>query len=270
MLTAVSERIPVVVTALFAALSLHAARIDTANADPAATPVSPRLVFVGNHAFSSSELRAAIDWPFDASGAVLQETFERDLLLVSSFYWDHGYANVKVGESMVSPTQITIPIDEGAKFSIGAVTATGDLLEPEATTLGGLRTHEGDIFSRTKIADDRAELEEHYQDRGYAYVSILPFTHVDLAKRTIAIRWEIARGKRSFVEDIEVDARTQAEAAAIRRALPMSAGDQFSQADLHEAKRRAETIAGTQVVISTKHGSTDELVKVGVEVPRDQ
>ena len=272
MFTAVSERVPLVAATLFAAWSLHSARIDTATADTAAAPVSltPKIVFVGNHAFSSLDLRGAIDWPFDASGAVLQETFERDLLLVSSFYWDRGYANVKVGEPLVTPAQITIPIDEGARFSIGAVTATGDLLEPEATTLGMLETHEGDIFSRTRIAEDRAELEKHYQDRGYAYVNVLPITHVDVAKRSIAIGWEIARGKRSFVEDIEIDGRTAAETAAIRRALPMSAGDQFSHADLHESAWRVEIVTGTRAVISMTRGSTDELVKIVVEVPRDQ
>ena len=265
-------RIPSIAVTVVAALWLHSGRIDTAAADPAAAPVSPapKIVFVGNHAFSSVDLRAAIDWPFDPSGALLQETFERDLLLLSSFYWDHGYANVKVGEPMVTPLQITIPIDEGARFSIGAVTAKGELLETEAATLRRLRVHEGDVFSRTKIADDRAELTEHYQDRGYAYVNVLPLTHVDLATRSIAISWEITRGWRSFFEDIEIDARTPAEAAAIRRALPMSAGDQFSQADLDETRRRAGAIAGTNIVISTKRGSTNELVKVVVEVHADQ
>jgi outer membrane protein insertion porin family len=270
MFTAVTGRIPRLAAAMSAALSLHSAR--PAAADPAAAPVSPapQIVFVGNNAFSSVDLRTAIDWPFDASGALLQETFERDLLLLSSFYWDHGYANVKVGVPMVMSLHITIPIDEGARFSIGAVTAKGDLLEPEATTVGSLRTHDGDTFSRSRIAEDREQLTEHYQDRGYAYVNVLPITHVDVAKRTIAVSWEIARGKRSFIEEVEVDARTVSEGSAIRRALPMAKGDQFSYADIREAERRAEAIAGTHAVVSMKRGSNDELVKVVVEVPATQ
>jgi outer membrane protein insertion porin family len=254
-------------TTTIAALSLHSG---IADANPSAAHAGPTIVFVGNHAESSSALIAAIDWPFDASGALLQETFERDLLLVSSYYWDHGYASVKVGVPVVTPGLVTIPIEEGPKFSINAVTAKGDLLEPEATMLAGLRTHGGDVFSRTNIAADREELTEHYQDRGYAYANVLPLTRVDLDKRTIALTWEISRGKRAFIEDVEVDARTPGEASAIRRVLPMSSGDQFSNADIREAKQRAEAIAGTSAVVSTKRGSTDELVKVVVEIPAGQ
>jgi outer membrane protein insertion porin family len=144
------------------------------------------------------------------------------------------------------------------------------LLEPASTTIGGLRIHDGDTFSRTKIAADREDLTEHYQDRGYAYVNVLPITHIDVAKRTIAISWEIARGKRSFIEEVEVDARTASETSAIRRALPMAAGDQFSYADIREVTRRAEAITGSHVVVSTTRGSNDELVKVVVEVPANQ
>src|SRR5262249_8419526 len=90
--------------------------------------------FIGNNHISSDELRGAISTrradalPFlNDSGVYSQEAFERDLLLVSAHYWDRGYANVKVGTPQLRLSRdkqfmyLSIPIDEGPIFTIGAI-----------------------------------------------------------------------------------------------------------------------------------------------------
>ena len=70
-----------------------------------------------------------------------QEAFERDLLLVSAHYWDHGYANVKVGTPQLRLSRdkqymyLSIPIDEGPVFTIGTVNFKGDLIGTAADNL---------------------------------------------------------------------------------------------------------------------------------------
>ena len=72
------------------------------------------------------------------SGTYNQEAFERDLLLVSAHYWDRGYANVKVGTPQLRLSRdkqymyLSIPIDEGPVFTIGAVNFKGDLIGIDA------------------------------------------------------------------------------------------------------------------------------------------
>ncbi|HEY0193078.1 MAG TPA: POTRA domain-containing protein, partial [Kofleriaceae bacterium] len=94
--------------------------------------------FIGNKSIPDDELRLAIQTRrpdalsfINDSGVYSQETFERDLLLVSAHYWDKGFANVKVGTPQLRLSRdkefmyLSIPIDEGPVFSIGSINFKG-------------------------------------------------------------------------------------------------------------------------------------------------
>src|SRR5512143_134640 len=61
-------------------------------------PPPPVLELVGNHAFTTADVRAAIaadETPFlDESRTLDRDAVDREVLLVLAFYWDRGYANV--------------------------------------------------------------------------------------------------------------------------------------------------------------------------------
>src|SRR5512140_2505702 len=175
--------------------------------------------FIGNNAISDDELRNAIATRradalsfLNDSGVYSQEAFERDLLLISAHYWDRGYANVKVGTPQLRLSRdkqymyLSIPIDEGPVFTIGAVNFKGDLMPAGPTgpakNLEKIKMRAGYKFSRTLIAEDREALSSYYQDQGYAYANVLPLTMVDLDKKQINLTFEVARGKRAYFERI--------------------------------------------------------------------
>jgi outer membrane protein insertion porin family len=246
--------------------------------DPAADPVRPgappdvveKVRFVGNATVSSDRLRAAIDeYPlFDDAGTIVQEVLERDLLLISAFYWDHGHAPVKVGEPVIPPSRdaVTIPIDEGPVFTMGPVTVTGELIGGAKANLRMVRVLPGVIFSRAMIADDRERLSDFYQDQGYAYANVLPLTKLDLERKTIGLTFEITRGQRAYFERIEIYGSSKTPTRTIRRAMKIAEGDLFTNRELVEGKGRLEALGFDDVAISTKRGSSDELVVVTIEV----
>jgi outer membrane protein insertion porin family len=231
---------------------------------------TPKVQFVGNATVSSDRLRAAIaEYPlFDDAGTIIQEVLERDLLLISAFYWDHGHAQVKVGEPVIPSSRdaVTIPIEEGPVFTMGAVAVTGELIGSAKANLRRVRVRPGVTFSRIMIANDREALSDFYQDQGYAYVNVLPLTKLDLARKTIGLTFEISRGKRAYFERIEVDGNSKTPTRTIRRAMKIAEGDQFTNMELVEGKRRVESLGFDEVAISTKRGSSDELVVVTIEV----
>lgn len=236
--------------------------------------------FIGNAAISDDELRGAIATRrqdalsfLNDSGTYSQEAFERDLLLVSAYYWDRGYANVKVGTPQLRLSRdkqymyLSIPVDEGPVFNIGAVTFKGDLIGSPAENAKKVRLAPGVRFSRTMIAEDREKLSSFYQDQGYAYANVLPLTKVDLPNRKINLTFEVARGKRAYFERINIRGNSKTRDKVIRREMKISEGEMFNNTNLEISKRRITALGFFEnVVISTKRGSSDEFVEVNVEV----
>jgi outer membrane protein insertion porin family len=229
-----------------------------------------RVQFTGNATVSSERLRAAIaEYPlFDDAGAIVPEVLERDLLLISAFYWDRGHAQVKVGEPVISPSKdaVTIPIEEGPVFTMGPVAVTGELIGSAKANLAMVRVRSGATFSRTRIANDREALSNFHQDQGYAYANVIPITKIDLARKTIGLTFEISRGKRSYFERIEVYGNSKTPTHAVRRAMKIAEGDLFTNSALVDGKRRVEALGFDEVVLATKRGSSDERVVLMIEV----
>jgi outer membrane protein insertion porin family len=236
--------------------------------------------FIGNNNISDDELRGSIATRradalsfLNDSGTYNQEAFERDLLLVSAHYWDRGYANVKVGTPQLRLSRdkqymyLSIPVDEGPIFSIGAVNFKGDLIGGAPKNLEKVKIRAGMTFSRTRIAEDRENLSAFYQDQGYAYANVLPLTKVDLDKRTISLTFEVSRGKRAYFERINIRGNSKTRDKVIRREMKISEGELFNNTNLEVSKRRIMALGFFEnVVISTKRGSSDEFVEVNVEV----
>ena len=236
--------------------------------------------FIGNNQVSDDELRSAIATRradslsfLNDSGVYSQEAFERDLLLVSAYYWDRGYANVKVGTPQLRLSRdkqymyLSIPVDEGPVFTIGEVKFKGDLIGSKEKNLEKIRIRQGMRFSRTRIAEDREKLSNYYQDQGYAYANVLPLTKVDLPNRKINLTFEVARGKRAYFERINIRGNSKTRDKVIRREMKISEGELFNNTNLEISKRRINALGFFEnVVVSTKRGSSDEFVEVNVEV----
>jgi outer membrane protein insertion porin family len=238
------------------------------------------VTFIGNSAFTDDELRGIIATRragalsfLNDSGTFNQEAFDRDLLIVSAHYWDNGYANVKLGTPQLRLSRdkkymyLSIPIDEGPVFTIGSIDFKGDLIGDVPSHLAKLHMKPGARFSRTKIAEDRDTIAAFYMDQGYAYANILPMTKVDLKAHTIALTFEVARGKKAYFERINVRGNAKTRDKVIRREMKISEGELFNQTNLDESKRRITALGFFEKVdISTKRGSSDEFVEVNVEV----
>ena len=237
---------------------------------PAAPRGEPVIELVGNRAFTTRQIRDAIatsELPFLASdGSIDHEVVEREVLLISAFYWDRGHANVKVGSPRIDRARnvISIPVEEGPTFTMGHVAVTGELLGTEASHLAMINVKPGTLFSRAVIAKASETLNTFYQDKSYAEATVIPQTKVDTHKRTIDLTYEITTGKPSTFERIEIIADPPSAEAAIRNAVTVAAGQPFNVTQLVETKRRV-TALGFDTAISTARGADDTRVIVTIE-----
>jgi outer membrane protein insertion porin family len=243
-----------------------------------------RVDFTGNTHVSDQELRdVMLTQPGDllsaltSSGTYREDAFQRDLVIIQGFYFDRGYINVKVAEPKLELSAdkrslyISISIDEGESYSIGSIDLKGDLLEKPEVIIGRLQVKPGEVFNRSKVAQDVQAIAEVYKDKGYAYVNSTPETTVNEKERTVSLFFDIQKGPLVSFERINVRGNSKTRDKVIRRELRIYEGEQFSQADLDRSKRRVNALGFFEKVdTNTKRGDSDDTMEVNVEVAERQ
>ncbi|MBI4511615.1 MAG: outer membrane protein assembly factor BamA [Deltaproteobacteria bacterium] len=239
-----------------------------------------RVTFLGNKEVSEAELRSVMGTQEGSafsfltdSGTYQEDVFERDLALITAFYYDRGHVNVKIGTPQITLSKdkrymyITIPIDEGPVFSIGKLDFQGELLAAKGEFMKLLTVKSGDTFNRTRLGQDIQKLNDYYKDRGYAYVNITPLTSVSLERRSIDISFEVERGQKVYFERINIRGNSKTRDKVIRRELKISEGELFNQTNLETSRRRVNALGFFEKVdVSTRRGSSDEYIEVTIEV----
>ncbi|HEX2572451.1 MAG TPA: outer membrane protein assembly factor BamA [Polyangia bacterium] len=223
--------------------------------------------FLGNKAISEEELHAAISTRegnilsfLTSSGTYKEEAFDRDLLLLTAYYYDRGYINVKLGKPEIELSgdkkylYITIPIDEGPQYRIGKLDVRGDLLLPKDEYLRRLTVHTGDVFNRSRLGTDINKLNEIYKDRGYAYVNITPLTNIGGGdNRAVDLTFEIEQGQKVYFHRINIRGNHKTRDKVIRRELKISEGELYNQTLLDSSKKRVMALGFFEKVeLSTK------------------
>jgi outer membrane protein insertion porin family len=243
-----------------------------------------RVNFTGNRNVSDAELRGVImTQPGDlfsaltSSGTYREDVFQRDIMLVQSYYFDRGYVNVKVGDPRMelSPDRrsmyITLAIEEGQQYRIGQLDVKGELIESRETYLNKLQAKPGDVFNRTQVAQDVQNIADLYKDKGYAYVNSTPETRVDDKARIVDLTFDIQKGPLVNFERINIRGNTKTRDKVIRREMRIYEGEQYSQTLLDRSKRRVNSLGYfDKVELTTKRGSADDTMDVNVEVGERQ
>src|SRR5581483_8185511 len=209
-----------------------------------------------------------------SSGTYREDAFDRDLILITAYYYDHGYINVKLGKPEIELSAdkeflyITIPIDEGLPYSIGKIDVKGDLLRPRDDYFKAMTVHENETFNRSKLAADIQKLNDFYKDVGYAYVNIQPLTAIDTNKRIVDVTFDMQKGNLVYFGKINIRGNTKTRDKVIRRELRIYEADLYNQAKIDRSKRLVQALGYFEKVeFSTKaQESNPDKMDVNVEV----
>ncbi len=243
-----------------------------------------RVNFVGNHGASDDDLRGVMLTQegdlfslVTSSGTYREDVFQRDLLLVQSYYWDRGFVNVKLGEPQLelSPDRrslyITLSVEEGQQYRVGKIDVHGDLLESKEFYLSRFGAKPGDVFNRSKLTQDVQGLTDFYRDRGYAYPNTVPNTLVDEKNRIVDVIYEVQKGALVYIDRINIRGNTKTRDKVIRRELRIAEGDLYNQSRIDYSKRRANQLGFfDRVDVSQKRSSSDDQMELNVEVGERQ
>jgi outer membrane protein insertion porin family len=238
------------------------------------------VAFIGNDHISDERLESVMATKkggalafLSGGGTYDEEVLERDLMAVMAYYYDHGYLNVKLSAPQVRLSRdkkymyVNITVDEGEPYSIGRLSFEGDLSGSVDRHMSELGVDEGKTVEYTAIGRGLERISNLYRDQGYAYASAKPRMDIDVDTRQVDITIEVVRGKKVYIERINVRGNTKTRDKVIRRELKIAEGELYNQNALDASRRSIQALGFFETVqLTTSKGSADDLIVVDVQV----
>jgi len=138
---------------------------------------------------------------------------------------DTGHKGFHIPLLMAGPgkaVDLTMPIEEGDKYSLGKITFKGNKAITNTAALRNLiPLKDGDVFSREKIAKGLDNLRKAYGEYGYINFSPVPDTSFDEDKKLVNVEIDVDEGKQFYVRRIEFQGNTTTRDKVIRRELAL-------------------------------------------------
>lgn len=237
--------------------------------------------FVGNHAFSDSQLRDIVTttesgWFDFLKGTAVYDPdrLNLDREMLRQYYLKNGYADARIvaGNAELSPDgtgfYITFAIEEGEIYHFGTVTIESSLQEVATEPLyGDMLTKPGEVYNGAHIDKTVEKLTLSIAEQGYAFARVRPRAQPDFATRTINLIYTVDEGPRIYIERINILGNTRTKDHVIRREFRLAEGDAFNPLLVDRAKKRLEALGLFKAVkVNRAPGSSQDRVNLDVEV----
>lgn len=208
------------------------------------------IEFFGNETFSDEDLLDQMSLSpsseFFGSDDYSRVKLEADLEAIRSFYLDQGFINFQILNSQVSVSpdkhaiSITISVEEGEKFSFGAVLLAGDEVVPFEELSVFVDVKSGDLFSRARVNELINKISDRLGDDGYANANVRSVPQLDLERRIVSFSIYIDAGRRLYVRRINITGNGSTQDVVIRRELRQLEGQWYSLKKITRSKQRLD------------------------------
>ncbi|MGQ9508035.1 MAG: outer membrane protein assembly factor BamA [Thermodesulfobacteriota bacterium] len=238
-----------------------------------------KIVFKGNKNIKTSDLRKIMSTKkrnifsiITKTGILDEDILKNDIQLLSAYYIDHGFLEVKILEPKIDlgdprRIRIEIEIEEGPLYRFGDIDFRGDVLTTREDLFQSIKIKRNDIYSNTAIRKDIQTLIERFANQGYAYVDVTPQTTTDPKSHLVHLTFEINRKKRVSYEKIEIVGNTKTRDKVIRRELLIAEGELYNATQMNKSKDRLRrTGYFKEVEFTTSRGTTDEKINLDIKV----
>lgn len=239
------------------------------------------ITFLGNQAFSDSELREVMvtkqsQWwrLFTKNDNYDPNRLDYDREQLRSFYTNRGYYDFRIVSAVAelapdnSAFAITLTVDEGDRYNFGEINVVteNDRLNTELLE-ALLPIRSGDLYESDKIESSVDALTFAAGSAGYAFVDINPTYRPNPETDTIDVTFNIAEGQRVYVERINVVGNTRTIDPVIRRELMLTEGDAFNRSLVERSRNNLRALGFfKEVEIEETQGSAPDRSVVNVTV----
>jgi outer membrane protein insertion porin family len=237
--------------------------------------------FIGNTAFSDSELRGIITTTESSLLDFLKPTsvydpdrFNLDRELLRRYYLKNGYADMRVVSAVADVDRegkgffLTFTVDEGPLYYFGGIDIESTLPTFNIDSVRGrLLTKPGDIYN-AELVDKTAEaLTVAVAEQGYAFGQVRPRIERNAENRTISVVFVVEQGPRVYIERINVAGNFRTEDYVIRREFRVAEGDAYNKIMVDQARQRLIALGFFKdVKVNKEPGSAPDRVILNVAV----
>jgi outer membrane protein insertion porin family len=238
-----------------------------------------KIIFRGNKHIKSSQLRKVMTTKqrnilsfITKTGILDEDILKNDVQLLTAYYIDQGYLDVKVSEPKIDlhdPKRIRIEIEivEGSQYRLANIDFKGDVLTTKEGLFRVLKIKRNDVYRTSVIRKEIGALTEKFADQGYANVEITPETSVDSKNLSVNLTFVIEKKQRVSFEKIQIVGNTKTRDKVIRRELRVAEGELYSATGLNKSRYRLKRLGFfKEVDFSTSRGSTDEKLNLDIKV----
>ena len=237
--------------------------------------------FVGNKAFSGYRLRNVMTTTesnflsfLKTSDIYDPERLASDLELIRRYYLKNGYADFRVVDTDVHLDSekkgyvITITLDEGDQYSVGAVNVESRIPDVDVGRLkSSVRSSTGDVYNAEAVERSVEEINKQVAARGYAFAQVRPRGDRDPVAKQIGLSFVVEQGPRVYVERINIRGNTRTRDYVIRREFDLGEGDAYNRILVDKAERRLKSLGYFKTVkVTNEPGSAPDRIIINVEV----
>jgi outer membrane protein insertion porin family len=144
---------------------------------------------VGNDAVPTAELTAL--FAAEPGKPLRDAELERGVLQMQALYYDRGMITARVAAPEIrvvdGALHVRIAITEGPVYTVGSVQVTGELATTKRAYLARMKTKSGQVFSRTKLAEDLARLQDLHREQKAPEVTIEPQNILDAKQHKVNV-----------------------------------------------------------------------------------
>ncbi len=210
---------------------------------------------VGNTAFDTRQLVALfaskrrhwLSWIM-RDDKYAREKLAGDLEILRSYYLDRGYIDFSIDSTQVSITPdkqsiyITINITEGEPFTVSAVDFSGHLALPEDQLRPFVVVRSDEGFSQILVTQTEQALMKRLGDDGYAFARVRANLDIDQATHTVAIKFFIDSGERTYVRRIQFSGNERTADHVLRREMRQMESALSSASLIEQSRIRLERL----------------------------
>lgn len=186
------------------------------------------------------------------SGNFDQAILKNDLDQLRLFYRNAGFLDVAIDPELIrydffkpKKGKITISIDEGEQYFLGAIDIEGASIytNEELLMLLNLRKKDSLVYSPQLVDSWASIIEDYYSARGYLETRVFAAKKSNLENRQIDVTFKIKESEKYYLESISIEGNTKTRQKVIIRELALKPGDVFDYRRMESSEKRLKNTA---------------------------
>lgn len=213
------------------------------------------ISFVGNKAFSSSDLREQMmsktkRWYrfFSSTDTFDPDRLNYDKELLRRYYFQKGYIDFAIDDTQVSQNAegnfiVKMTLNEGRRYRLGNVDIKSSLagLDKEKL-LKQMDLKQGRFYQASQIESAVQKLTDELGKDGYAFVDVEPELTRNEKTGVVDISFKVREGSRVFINRINISGNSRTLDKVIRREFRVAEGDPFNTEKIKRSRQRIENL----------------------------